>query len=106
MPADALLDILHGIPVTGEAIKDLQAAKQFVSDYLYNQDVVMADVIINSEIRDHFKLKASFLKSLNMVFKDASKAYQASKAAKRAKAGTAIPDWYEPTYAAAPEKST
>ncbi len=93
LPADALLDILHGIPVTGEAIKDLQAAKQFVSDYLYNQDVVMADVIINSEIRDHFKLKASFLKSLNMVFKDASKAYQASKAAKRAKAGTAIPDW-------------
>lgn len=92
LPADALLDILHGIPVTGEAIKDLQAAKQFVSDYLYNQDVVMADVIINSEIRDHFKLKASFLKSLNMVFKDASKAYQASKAAKRAKAGTAIDD--------------
>jgi hypothetical protein len=37
-------DILHGIPVTGEAIKDLQAAKQFVSDYLYNQDVVTADV--------------------------------------------------------------
>ena len=31
------------------------------------------------------------------MFKDASKAYQASKNAKRAKAGTAIPDWYEPT---------
>lgn len=97
LSADDLLDILHGIPVMGEAIKDLQAAKQFVSDYLYNQDVVTADVIINSEIRDHFKLKASFLKSLNQVFKDASKAYQASKNAKRAKAGTAIPDWYEPT---------
>lgn len=63
---------------------------------MYNQDMVTADVIINSEIRDHFNLKTSFLKSLNYVYKDASKAYQASKNAKRAKAGTAIPDWYEP----------
>ena len=65
-------------------------------EYLYNQDVVTADVIINSEIRNHFGLKAPFLKSLNTVYKDAAKVYQASKNAKRAKAGTAIPDWYEP----------
>ena len=97
MGPDVLLDILHGIPVTGEAIKDLQAAKKYVTDYLYNQDVVTADVIVNSEIRDHFKLKASFLKSLMQVYKEAAKSYQAGKAAKRAKAGTAIPDWYEPT---------
>lgn len=96
MSMDALLDVLRGLPVAGEPLKDLPVAKQFVLDYLYNQDVVTADVIINSEIHDHFRLKASFLKSLNQVYKDASKAYQASKNAKRAKAGTAIPDWYEP----------
>jgi putative DNA primase/helicase len=96
MGADLLLDILQGLPVTGEAIKDLQTAKQFISEYLYNQDAVTADVIINSEIRDHFKLKTTFLKSLNTVFKDVSKAYQASKNAKRARAGAAVPDWYEP----------
>jgi len=96
MSMDALLEVLHGLPVTDEPLKDLPVAKQYVLDYLYNQDVVTADVIINSEIHDHFRLKASFLKSLNQVYKDASKAYQASKNAKRAKAGTAIPDWYEP----------
>ena len=97
LSVDALLEVLGGLPVTGEAIKDLQTAKQFVMDYLYNQDVVTADIVINSEIREHFGLKTSFLKSLNAVYKDASKAYQASKSAKRAKAGTSIPDWYEPT---------
>ena len=97
LSVDTLLDVLKHLPVTGEAIKDLQTAKQFVMDYLYNQDAVTADIIINSEIREHFGLKASFLKSLNAVFKDASKVYQASKSAKRAKAGMSIPDWYEPT---------
>ena len=96
MSMDTLLDVLHGLPIAGEPLKDLPVAKQFVLNYLYNQDVVTADVIIKSEIHDHFRLKASFLKSLNQVYKDASKAYQASKNAKRAKAGTVIPDWYEP----------
>jgi len=97
LTSDALLEILSEQPVTGEAIKDLQTAKKFVTDYLYNQDVVTADVMINSEIRDHFKLKTTFLKSLNAVYKDVSRAYQASRNAKRAKAGTVVPDWYEPT---------
>ena len=96
MSMDTLLDVLHGLPVTNELLKDLPAAKQFVLDYLYNQDVVTADVMINSEVRDYFRLKASFLKSLNLVYKDASKAYRVSKNAKRAKASTVIPDWYEP----------
>ena len=96
MSAEMLIDILHGITVTGEPITDLQKAKQFVADYLYNQDIVTAEVIINSEIRDHFKLKSAFLKLLSMIYKDASKAYQASRAAKRTKAGTTVPDWYEP----------
>ena len=67
MSAEMLIDILHGITVTGEPITDLQKAKQFVADYLYNQDIVTAEVIINSEIRDHFKLKAAFLKPLSMI---------------------------------------
>lgn len=97
MNMEALLGVLHALPVTGEPFKDLPVAKKFVLDYLYNQDVVTANVIINSAIHEHFKLKTSLLKPLNSVYKDASKAYQSSKNAKRAKAGTDIPDWYEPT---------
>ncbi len=94
---DILLQLVQELPVTGEALADLQTAKNFISQYLYNQDVVTADVIITTELRNHFNLKASFLKPLTAVYKEVSRAYQASKGAKRAKAGTHIPDWYEMT---------
>lgn len=97
LSADVLLDLLHAIPVTGEPLRDMQAARQFVADYLYNQDVVTADVIIGSEIRKHFGLKAPSLKSLNTVYREAAKRYQASKNARKARSDTAVPDWYEPT---------
>ena len=94
---EVLLEILHELPKTGEVVTDLQTAKRFVTEYLYNQDVVTADVIINSEIRGYFNLRVSFLKPLMQVYKEVSKAYQTSKAAKRARAGEELPDWYEPT---------
>jgi len=94
--SDVLLEIIGELPVTGTTLDDLQTAKAFISEYLYNQDLVMADAIINTELRDHFRFKVSFLKTLMVFYKDLSKAYQASKKARRAKAGTAIPDWYEP----------
>ena len=96
-PADAaiLIEMLKALPVTEDTISNLQTAKRFVTDYLYNQDVVIAELIINSEIRDHFKLKASFLKALKAVYKEAARSYQKNKNAKRAKAGKAVPDWYE-----------
>lgn len=56
MNTEDLRDILYSIPVTGETVKDLKAAGQFISDYLYNQDTMTADILIDSEIRNHFKL--------------------------------------------------
>ena len=96
IPASTLLEILHALPVSGEVIRDLQTAREFITDYLYNQDVVIADVIINTEVRDHFKLKNTFLKPLNTIYRNISREYQSGKNAKRAKAGTSLPDWYEP----------
>lgn len=97
MDTDALLAILRGLPVTGEAIKDLQTAKQFITDYLYNQDAVIAEAIIQSEIREHFNLKASFLKSLNTAFKEVKKAHLSNKNARLPKEGGAMLDWYAMT---------
>lgn len=97
MPTEALLEILNELPVTGDVIKDLQVAKQFVADYLFNQDAVVADVLINQAIKDHFKIKASFLKSLMQIYKEASKTYKSGNVSKRAKVDSDIPEWYEPT---------
>lgn len=92
-----LRDILKDIPVTGDAVKDIQVANKFVTDYLYNLDEVTANAIMDTDIRNRFSIKAASMKSLTTAYKDASKTYQSSAATKRAKAGASIPDWYEPT---------
>ncbi len=94
---DALREILSEIPVTGDAMKDVNVAKEFVSMYLYNQDVVLATAMINVEIKNHFNLNSTLLKTLNTAYKDVSKAYNASRGAKRAKMDSTVPLWYEPT---------
>ena len=93
---ETLQNIIEDIPVTEEAMKDLQTAKKFIIDYLYNQDAVNADFMINTEIKEHFGFKSIQMKALNTVFKETSKAYKGSKSAKMAKLSEDIPDWYEP----------
>jgi len=94
---DALREILSEMPVTADSMKDMDAAKEFVILHLYNQDVVIATAMINIEIKKHFKFTTSLLKPLLSAYKDASKAYNASKGTKRAKMGSSVPLWYQPT---------
>ena len=96
LSTEALQEIAADLPFKDNAIEDLKTAEQFVRDYLYNQDVVIANAIIDYELRSRLKLKASLLKTLNAVYRETSKAYKATKAAKRVKAGLSVPDWYEP----------
>ncbi len=97
LPVDVLREILSEIPVTGDAMKDVSAAEEFVSKYLFNQDAVIAGAMISVEIKKHFKLNTTLLKPLNTAYKDACKAYNASKGAKRARLTISLPLWYEPT---------
>lgn len=93
---DVLQKILDDLPVTEETMKDLQTAKKFIIDCLFNQDAITADYMINTAIPDHFDLKKSQTKSLSTVYKEVSKTYKSSKSAKRAKLSHSLPDWYEP----------
>ena len=95
MEIHVLLEILQGLPVTGEPVKDLQTAKAFMLDYLYNQDMVTADAMIQSKIRDHFKLPSTFLKSLQTAFKAENKAFRKKLEARKARALKSLPEWYE-----------
>ena len=95
MEIHVLLEILRGLPVTGEPVKDLQTAKAFMLDYLYNQDMVTADAMIQSKIRDHFKLPPTFLKSLQTAFKAENKAFRKKMEARKARALKSLPTWYE-----------
>ena len=95
MEIHVLLEILQELPVTGEPVTDLQTAKAFMLDYLYNQDMVTADAMIQSNIRDHFKLPPTFLKSLQTAFKAENKAFRKKLEARKARALKSLPEWYE-----------
>ena len=97
MSLGALREILSGLVVTGDAITDMQTAKSFIETYLYNQDIVTAEAIINYDFKEHFKLKNAFLRPLSQIYKDISKAYQASAKLKESRVITDVPDWYRPT---------
>ncbi len=94
---EVLREILSEIPVSEDSMMNVSSAKKFVSEYLYNQDAVIAGAMISIEIKKHFKLNSTLLKNLNTAYKDASRAYNASKGAKRAKMGNSVPLWYEST---------
>lgn len=95
--ADALVDILRKQPVTGDLLKDVETAKKYVTDYLSNQDRVIADIIINNKLSEHFRLKQNIVKSLYNEYKSANKAYSANELTKASQNNRSLPDWYEAT---------
>ena len=97
LASDVLIDMLRGLPITGKPITDIQTAKQFVEDYLYNQDPLTADEIINTEMKRYFNLRSSQLKSLYKIYVEKNKAFAAKGSAELAKKAVNLPDWYEPT---------
>lgn len=97
MNLDALRELVAVLPVTKDAITDIQTAKVFIETYLYNQDVVTAEAIVNFEIKEHFKLKQAFLRPLSQIYKEVSKAYQSNAKIKERRVITDVPDWYKPS---------
>ena len=98
MGISALRDILSEIPASGDTLKDMGAARSFIETYLYNQDAVTAETVINYELKAKFKFKNADLKPLITCYRDCAKAYQNGLKARRNKVEeTEIPSWYEVT---------
>lgn len=95
MSTDVLKEILAEIPVGEDAMENIKAARAFVETYLYNQDVVIAEAVISYTIKEKFKLRASDLKPLSLLYKECAKAYQAGLKSRRSNVEpTNIPPWY------------
>jgi len=95
LDVDAIRSLIGALPVKNAVIDDMQTARNFVEEYLYNVDQVTADSIINYELKSHFSFKKDDLKSLLSLHKDLLKKFQASSAAKKMTAGMDIPPWYD-----------
>ncbi|MCM1530390.1 MAG: phage/plasmid primase, P4 family [Alistipes sp.] len=93
----SLRELMKELPISGDLIIDLQTAKGFIENYLYNQDIVTAEAVISIEVKEHFKFTGTFLRPLLKMYKDIAKVYQASSKVKESRVTADVPDWYRPT---------
>ncbi len=92
---DGIRAFMAGLPVRGNVVDDLQIAKSFVEEYLYNVDNVTAESYINYELRPHFNFKKDDIKSLSSLQRGLFRRHQASSGAKKNASGKDIPSWYD-----------
>ena len=97
MSIDGLRDIIAELSVTDKVLDNMQTANGFVEEYLYNQDNVIAETIITTELKDHFKFKASEIKPLIVRYKELAKIFQQGLKARKHKVENELPLWYVPT---------
>jgi putative DNA primase/helicase len=78
-----------------DALANITAARDFVTDYLYNIDRSLAEAFVNYEIKERFALKSGDLRPLLALHRELYKAYRESRDVKRETEGADLPDWYE-----------
>lgn len=91
---DGLREVIGMLEITNDTVKDMQTAKAFIETYLYNQDIVTAETVIEFELKNKFKLKNTSVKPLMQLYKTMSKEYQTKSKHKSEASMTELPDWY------------
>lgn len=92
---ETLRTFLERTEVKGAATDDMETARNFVQDYLYNVDTAVAAAFIETELRERFGFKSGIVRPLITVQKELYKAYRDNKETKREADGVELPDWYE-----------
>lgn len=94
---DGIRKILGELTVKNSVVEDMQTARSFIEEYLFNVDSITAESVINYELKAHFNLRQNDLKPLLGLQRDLYKKFTSSADTKRFQMGMDIPDWYEPT---------
>lgn len=97
MSLDGLRNIISALVVADDTVDNMKTANDFVEEYLFNQDNVLAETIINTILKEHFKFTATAIKPLITRYKELSKAYQQGLKARMHKVENEMPLWYVPT---------
>lgn len=61
---DGMREIIAELPVAEKPLENMRTANEFVEEYLYNQDNVIAETIITTELKDHFKFTTTGVRPL------------------------------------------
>ena len=94
---EELLIILNNFDFSGSAIEKIQKIKSFIQDYLYNIEPVIAETIINHDVKALFGFKASDILPLIKLHRELHKKYVESAEARENKERADLPTWYEIT---------
>jgi putative DNA primase/helicase len=97
MTAAELLIVLNSFEKLTAPIENIQTAKRFIQDYLYNIDPPTAETLINYDLKARFDFKAGDLRPLLQLHRETYKRYSDSKEKRRETEGEGLSDWYEPT---------
>lgn len=93
--ADTLRTFLSKVDVKGNTADDMETARDFVREYLYNVDSALAAAFVETELRERFNFKAGIVRPLVSLQKELFRAYRDNKETKRETEGAELPDWYE-----------
>jgi len=95
LPLPELKKALAGQKTRRDAAADFQKAQQFVNDYLYNQDVGLAETFIKYDVKDHFGLKNDDARRLCTDYREANKLFSEASAPHQERAPGDLEPWYE-----------
>jgi putative DNA primase/helicase len=90
-----LLEILINLEKPDSALEKIEIIKSYITDYLYNIEPVIAETILNHNVKEHFGLKAADINPLVKNHREIYKRYAESKETKRETSGYEFPVWYE-----------
>lgn len=94
---DGIRVLLQQQKVQNAVVEDLQTARNFVSDYLFNVDTVTAESILSYDLKQYFGFKNADVKPLFTLQKELYKAFLSKSETRKHRSGMEIPDWYEMT---------
>ena len=88
---------LSACEVKQSAMEDVQTARSFIMNWLYNVEPVIAEAFIQYEFKTHFDFKGLDLKTLLSLHRETYRRYASAKETRREAMDGELPVWYEPT---------
>jgi len=97
LTTDDLLEILNSLEIRPTQLENIQVLKDYVLDYLYNIEPLIAETLLNHNAKERFRLRAGDVTPLVKLHRETHKKYCGSRETRRETSGSELQDWYEVT---------
>jgi len=95
LQTEELLIVLNTFDFSGSPLEKIKIIKEFITEYLYNIEPIIAETLLNHDIKSRAGLKASEVSPLVKLHREMHKKYTQNKEMRREE--NDLPDWYEMT---------